>query len=110
MLKPGGQLRYLEHVRANTPGLARLQHLLDVIWPALFGGCHLGRDTTTAIAQAGFTIDKLDDCDLAGGRAGPGRRRSLGQGAPPGRLPTARYGSGRPTGRGDQDARRAVRA
>uniref|UniRef100_UPI003F498C1B class I SAM-dependent methyltransferase n=1 Tax=Nonomuraea bangladeshensis TaxID=404385 RepID=UPI003F498C1B len=29
VLKPGGQIRFLEHVRADTPGLARLQDLLD---------------------------------------------------------------------------------
>jgi ubiquinone/menaquinone biosynthesis C-methylase UbiE len=61
VLRPGGQLRYLEHVRASTPGLARVQRLLDAtIWPALFGGCHLSRDTATAIEHAGFTIDHLD--------------------------------------------------
>jgi ubiquinone/menaquinone biosynthesis C-methylase UbiE len=60
VLRPGGQLRYLEHVRASAPGVARLQHLLDAtIWPALFGGCHLSRDTATAIEHAGFTVDQL---------------------------------------------------
>jgi ubiquinone/menaquinone biosynthesis C-methylase UbiE len=61
VLRPGGQLRYLEHVRASAPGLARLQHLLDAtIWPTLAGGCHLGRDTASAIEHAGFIIDQLD--------------------------------------------------
>ena len=61
VLRPGGQVRFLEHVRAGTRGLTRLQRLLDAsVWPALFGGCHLGRDTATAIEHAGFTIDRLD--------------------------------------------------
>ena len=30
------------------------------IWPALAGGCHTGRDTATAIKQAGFALDQLD--------------------------------------------------
>jgi ubiquinone/menaquinone biosynthesis C-methylase UbiE len=61
VLKPGGQLRFLEHVRADTPGLVRVQRFLEAsIWPALFGGCHLSRDTATEIEQAGFTIDRLD--------------------------------------------------
>lgn len=60
VLRPGGQLLFIEHVRASTPGLARVQHLLDAtIWPALLGGCHLGRDTATAIEHAGFSIDQL---------------------------------------------------
>jgi ubiquinone/menaquinone biosynthesis C-methylase UbiE len=61
VLKPGGQLRFLEHVRADSPGIARMQRMLDAtVWPHLAGGCHLGRDTTGAIEQAGFTIDRLD--------------------------------------------------
>ncbi|HJW01523.1 MAG TPA: class I SAM-dependent methyltransferase [Arthrobacter sp.] len=61
VLKPGGQLRFLEHVRADTPGLARVQRVLDAtIWPRLAGGCHTGRDTAAAIERAGFTITRLD--------------------------------------------------
>jgi ubiquinone/menaquinone biosynthesis C-methylase UbiE len=60
-LRPGGQLRFLEHVRASTPALRSVQRLLDAtIWPALVGGCHTGRDTATAIERAGFAIDQLD--------------------------------------------------
>ena len=60
VLRPGGHLLFLEHVRAGTPGLARVQRLLDAtIWPHLIGGCHLGRDTASAIEHAGFTVDRL---------------------------------------------------
>jgi ubiquinone/menaquinone biosynthesis C-methylase UbiE len=61
VLKPGGLLCFLEHVRADTGGLARIQRVLDTtVWPHLFGGCHLGRDTAAAIERAGFTIRQLD--------------------------------------------------
>jgi ubiquinone/menaquinone biosynthesis C-methylase UbiE len=61
VLRPGGQLRFFEHVRADTPGLARVQRILDVtVWPALGGGCHAHRDTRAAIEAAGFTIDDID--------------------------------------------------
>jgi len=61
VVKPGGQLRFLEHVRADAPGLARVQRLLDAtIWPRLAGGCHTGRDTTAAIDRSGFTIERID--------------------------------------------------
>lgn len=61
VLRPGGQVRFLEHVRASTPGLIRGQRLLDsTIWPRLFGGCHLGRDTAAAIERAGFIIERVD--------------------------------------------------
>ncbi len=57
LLRPGGQLRYLEHVASGgMPG--RLQRLADatVVWPRLFGNCHMHRDTEGAIADAGFGL------------------------------------------------------
>jgi ubiquinone/menaquinone biosynthesis C-methylase UbiE len=62
VLRPGGQLRVLEHVRADGhPGWSRAQRLLDAtVWPALAGGCHAGRDTAAAIERAGFTVERLD--------------------------------------------------
>lgn len=61
VLRPGGQLCFLEHVRADSAGLARTQRMLDATaWPHLFGGCHLGRDTVAAIERAGFSIARLD--------------------------------------------------
>jgi SAM-dependent methyltransferase len=55
VLRPGGQLRFFEHVRADTAGLARVQRLADLLWPTLVGGCHTSRDTVTA-TTAGFQI------------------------------------------------------
>lgn len=61
VLKPGGELRFFEHVRSATPGLARAQRLLDAtVWPAVGGGCHAHRDTRTAIENAGYTIKDLE--------------------------------------------------
>jgi ubiquinone/menaquinone biosynthesis C-methylase UbiE len=60
VLAPGGQVRFLEHVRAGTPGLARVQRVLDAtLWPVMAGGCHLGRDTTAAIERAGFRLERV---------------------------------------------------
>lgn len=62
VVRPGGELRFLEHVAAEGSGLTgRLQRGVDAtIWPRLFGGCHTGRDTAAAITRAGFDIDELD--------------------------------------------------
>jgi ubiquinone/menaquinone biosynthesis C-methylase UbiE len=64
VLRPGGQLRVLEHMRVDAgehAWLARVQRLMDgTIWPALAGGCHTGRDTATAIERAGFTLAQVD--------------------------------------------------
>ncbi|MEQ4724272.1 methyltransferase domain-containing protein [Nonomuraea sp. B19D2] len=61
VLKPGGQVRFLEHGRADTRGLARVQAVLDAtIWPRLAGGCHTGRDTLAEIERAGFTVEDVE--------------------------------------------------
>jgi ubiquinone/menaquinone biosynthesis C-methylase UbiE len=61
VLRPGGQLRFFEHVRADTPGLRRAQRLVDAtIWPRLLGGCHTGRDTAAAIEASGFELERLE--------------------------------------------------
>jgi len=56
VLKPGGELRFLEHVAsAGWPG--RVQRLADAtVWPRLSGNCHTHRDTERALVEAGFTI------------------------------------------------------
>ncbi|MGE2730185.1 class I SAM-dependent methyltransferase [Mycolicibacterium vaccae] len=56
MLRPGGQLRYLEHI-AGTGARAGLQKVADAtLWPRLFGNCHTHRHTEETIADAGFTL------------------------------------------------------
>lgn len=61
VLKPDGTLHFLEHVRAGTPGLARVQRAVDAtVWPLLFGGCHTHRDTLRAVEDAGFTVTGLE--------------------------------------------------
>lgn len=58
VIRPKGELRFYEHVRAQSPGLARLQRALDAfLWPRVGGGCHASRDTSSAIERAGFEIE-----------------------------------------------------
>ncbi len=60
VLKPGGELRYFEHV-ASSGWRGALQRIADATaWPRLFGNCHTHRDTERAITAAGFTLDKAD--------------------------------------------------
>jgi SAM-dependent methyltransferase len=58
-IRPGGELRFYEHVRSPQPGFARAQRAVDVVWPLFGGGCHTGRDTERAIANAGFDVDRV---------------------------------------------------
>jgi len=56
LLKPGGELRYFEHV-ASGGAHGGLQRLADAtFWPKLFGNCHTHRDTEQMITDAGFTV------------------------------------------------------
>jgi ubiquinone/menaquinone biosynthesis C-methylase UbiE len=61
VLRPGGTLLVLEHVRAK-PGrsLARWQDRLDPIWTRAAAGCHLNRDTPATLASAGFETASLE--------------------------------------------------
>ncbi|MCF6387086.1 class I SAM-dependent methyltransferase [Mycobacterium sp. MBM] len=67
MIKPGGQLRYLEHV-AGVGVRARLQKVADAtVWPRLLGNCHTHRNTEATIAAAGFSVqDARRDQTLPG--------------------------------------------
>ncbi|ORV47394.1 phosphatidylethanolamine N-methyltransferase [Mycolicibacter engbaekii] len=56
LLKPGGELRYFEHV-ASAGARGRLQRVADAtFWPRLFGNCHTHRHTEQMITAAGFVV------------------------------------------------------
>ncbi len=58
-VRPGGELRFYEHVRSGNRVLGVMQRGLDVVWPHLFGGCHTSRDTAAAIRAAGFEVERI---------------------------------------------------
>jgi ubiquinone/menaquinone biosynthesis C-methylase UbiE len=60
VLKPGGQLVFLEHVRSDDPGLARWQDRLHGVQVAVGHGCHCNRRTLENIERAGFSIAELE--------------------------------------------------
>lgn len=57
VLRPGGRLRMLEHVRAVSAWKAWLQDRTQPAWTWLTGGCRPNRDTESAVRAAGFAID-----------------------------------------------------
>ena len=58
VLRPGGELRFYEHIRSDRRAVALSQRAVDaVFWPRAFGGCHTARDTPAAIAAAGFDVE-----------------------------------------------------
>lgn len=60
VIRPGGELRFYEHVGAEDPRRARLQRRVEPIWSRFGGGCHLTRATEESIRQAGFEIEACD--------------------------------------------------
>lgn len=69
VLRPGGQLLFVEHGRAPDAGVARWQDRLTPLWRRLAGGCHLNRPIETLIAEAGFAIDDLETGYIEGPKA-----------------------------------------
>jgi len=60
VLRPGGRLLFLEHVRLDHPVWGRVQDAVTPLWRCLCAGCHPNRDTVTAIRRAGFAIGDLE--------------------------------------------------
>lgn len=78
VLKPGGQLRFYEHVRSASRLLGLLESAVTPFWKRLAGGCHLNRDTPELIEQAGFTITSLRRFGFAPIRPGPALAHVIG--------------------------------
>jgi SAM-dependent methyltransferase len=66
VLRPGGQVLVLEHVRSLDPVLAAWQNRLRVPWRWFGAGCNPTRDTTATFAAAGFDTDRLRRIQIPG--------------------------------------------
>ena len=61
VIRPGGQLRFYEHVVSHDRRRARMMRFADrTFWPRISGNCHMSRDTRSAIEAAGFAIEEVD--------------------------------------------------
>jgi ubiquinone/menaquinone biosynthesis C-methylase UbiE len=61
VLRPGGELRFYEHVVPTRPRQAKLFRAADNsgVWPWFGAGCHCARDTGPAIEEAGFKVERV---------------------------------------------------
>jgi ubiquinone/menaquinone biosynthesis C-methylase UbiE len=64
ILKPGGRLLFLEHVRAEDAGLARWQDRLEKPWRFLADGCHCNRDTVATIEASPLSVERVEQDEL----------------------------------------------
>jgi SAM-dependent methyltransferase len=60
VLRPGGTMLFLEHVRSRQPDLARWQDRLEKPWRFLGDGCHCNRDTVAAIEASPLVLENLE--------------------------------------------------
>ena len=60
VLKPGGKLLFIEHVRADETGLARWQNRVEKPWRFFADGCHCNRDTVAAIEASPMRLDQVE--------------------------------------------------
>ena len=60
VLRPDGQLLFIEHVRSDSPTLARWQDRLDTTWRRFARGCRCNQATSELIAASGFHVATLD--------------------------------------------------
>lgn len=66
MLRPGGTLRFYEHIRSDEPALAARQDRWCRPWRWFGRGCHSNRDALAVIETSGFRIQERHDHTLAG--------------------------------------------
>lgn len=66
VLKPGGRFLFCEHGLAPDPDVAKWQRRIEPLWKRLAGGCHLTRPVTSAIAAAGFQVERSQTMYLPG--------------------------------------------
>jgi ubiquinone/menaquinone biosynthesis C-methylase UbiE len=65
VLRPGGELRFLEHTIAGDRRLRTVQRIADAtVWPLLAGGCHTATDPLGDIRRAGFTVQQAKRLDF----------------------------------------------
>lgn len=83
VLRPGGLLLFYEHVRSAHRVLAAAEDLLTPLWSRMAGGCHPNRDTTAAIAGAGFTVQGLERFGFSVLPGNPRLAHVLGQASKP---------------------------
>ncbi len=59
VLRPGGTFHFLEHGLAPQPGVARWQTRLEPVQRRVAGGCHLTRDITGLVTDAGLHVEEV---------------------------------------------------
>ena len=65
VVRPGGRIVLLEHVRSKSPLLGRLMDLVDPLVAWLMGP-HINRRTVDNVRRAGLTVERVEDLGAGG--------------------------------------------
>jgi ubiquinone/menaquinone biosynthesis C-methylase UbiE len=60
VLRPGGRLLFIEHVRSEDPGSAAWQDRLEGTWRFLADGCHCNRDTLAGLQDSPLRVESVE--------------------------------------------------
>ena len=69
VLRPGGQLLFVEHGMAPDRNVRRWQDWLTPAWKCISGGCHLNRPISKMIEATGFRIERVETGYMPGPKA-----------------------------------------
>ena len=69
VLRPGGQLHFVEHGRSPDPRVARWQDRLTPLQRRIAGGCHLNRPIDELVAHSGLTLGPMTTYSMRAPRA-----------------------------------------
>jgi ubiquinone/menaquinone biosynthesis C-methylase UbiE len=61
VLRPGGELHFVEHGLAPDPKVQRWQHRFNGVQRFMFGGCNLNRPIAELLERGGFRVTELDE-------------------------------------------------
>jgi ubiquinone/menaquinone biosynthesis C-methylase UbiE len=85
VLKPDGQLLFVEHGQSPEAPIRKWQDRLTPVWKCIGGGCHLNRPIRALVERADFAITQIETGYMKGpkpmtfmyeGRARPGSSRT----------------------------------
>ncbi|MEU5879398.1 class I SAM-dependent methyltransferase [Spirillospora sp. NPDC047279] len=83
VLKPGGEVRFFEHVRSRSRPAGLVQDLITPLWSRIAGGCRPNRDTAASLERAGLIIEEIDRFSYRPARSMPSQPHILGRARSP---------------------------
>jgi ubiquinone/menaquinone biosynthesis C-methylase UbiE len=69
VLKPSGELLFIEHGLSPDPAVRRWQDRLTPVWKRIGGGCHLNRPIRKLLEETGFRIERIETGYMRGPKA-----------------------------------------